>query len=643
MKLLRFLLAIYVMLVVAACFGDDTSSKKHVGILRNGAKMEKKVSFKTKGLNPTKVIVRADGTSIRLGGCKRPDKQVFTKAPSFQAKYKAGELPAKVDLRKYMTKVENQGQIGSCTANATAGAYEYIIKRYKGISNFDASRLFIYYNTRALEHQENNDNGSAICDAIKTVTKDGVCSEKIWPYTNVTKNFKKKPSSDSYQDAKENKIIKSKHINTNLDEWKSALAEGYPIVFGIDVFSSIENPRGGKVPNPKSNERNEGGHAMCCVGYSDADRVFIVRNSWGEQWGDKGYGYFSYDYIMNKKYNSGDSWIIYDVTTGGESHGGKDSDAWSDDKTSIFTYDDEFSRMNDATWEKLNNECGDYDMSYRLAALCIAGGAGDEFLSDEECKVAETKLQHLYKLFNINYSASKVIDKCLDVFDENFINETVKIVTRYFSKNARNAIANDMYAIAKADELLDSEDEWLKQIIGSWISKTNDDGGNGGNNRDDDDDDDDYGYDDDDDDDYGYDDDDDDDYGYDDDDDDDDDYWDNDYNDYDYDYDDYYDDYDDDYDDDDYYDYYDDYDDDYDYYDYYDDDYYYDDYDDYYNYDDDYYDDYYDDDYYDDYSDYDCSGGGYYGKSNGSKSNGGKGKAKQKDSQSSQSQKTKTK
>jgi C1A family cysteine protease len=630
MKQLRFLAVILAMIAMAACFGGDTSTgKKHVGILRNGAKMEKKVTFKTKGINPTKVIVRADGTRIRLGGCNRPDKQVFSKAPSYRAKYKGGQLPKKVDLRQYMTKVEDQGDIGSCTANATAGAYEYILKRYKGI-NFDISRLFLYYNSRAIENEVNDDCGAIIANVIKTISKDGVCDEKKWPYTNVTKNFKKKPSQDCYTDAKNNRVIKCQHVNTNLEEWKSALAEGHPIIFGVDVFGDIYNARNGKVPTPSGNKRSDGGHAMCCVGYSDVDRVFIVRNSWGVQWGDKGYGYFSYDYLMNKKFNSGDSWIIFEVSTGGNDKNNNDSDAWSNDNNSIFTYDDEFSKMDDATWKKLNDECGDYDMSYRLAALCIAGGAGDETLSDEEAKVAETKLQHLYKLFNLNYSASKVIDKCIDVFDEDFINETVKIVTRYFSKNARNAIAKDMYAIAKADELLDSEDEWLKQLIGNWIIQTNDDNNdtddNGGRDNDDD-----YSYDDDNDDDYGYDDDDDDDYGYDDDDDedfwgnDDEDFWDDDYDDYDYDYDDYYDDYDYDdyydYDDDDYDDYYDDYDycDDEDYYD--DEDYeydYYDDYEDYYNYDDEYY-----DDYYDDYSGYDCcTDGYYYGSKSKSKSKG---------------------
>ncbi|MBO7566189.1 MAG: C1 family peptidase, partial [Bacteroidales bacterium] len=494
MKQLKYLLVILVMLV-AACFGDDTPKKGHVGILRNGAKMQKKTVMMTKGVGAGKVIIRADGTAIKVGGCRRPDKQIFSKAPSFKAKYKAGELPKKVDLRQFMTRVEDQGTLGSCTANATAGAYEYVLKRYKGITNFDVSRLFLYYNSRALDNLVNEDAGALISNVIKTISKDGICSEKTWPYTNIMKNFKKKPSQNCYDEAKDNRAIKCQHINTNLNEWKSALAEGHPIIFGIDIFKSIYNVRNGIVPNPPSNSRSEGGHAMLCVGYSDPDRVFIIRNSWGEQWGDRGYGYISYDYMMNKRYNGGDSWVIYEVSTGDDKTNINDTDAWNNDDKTIFSYDDEFSKMDESTWKKLTDECGDYDMSYRLAALCIAGGAGDELLSDEECKVAETKLQHLYKLFNINYSASKVIDKCLDVFDGDFIDETIQIVGRYFSKNAKNAIAKDMYAIAKADKLEDSEDQWLKQLVGSWIidTPTPDDGGNtpddGGN--------DDYDYDDD--------------------------------------------------------------------------------------------------------------------------------------------------
>jgi C1A family cysteine protease len=93
------------------------------------------------------------------------------------------------------------------------------------------------------------------------------------------------------------------------------LAEGYPIIFGIALFEGFDNCQkyGGVVPMPSPDEASRaahGLHAMLCVGYSEADEMFIVRNSWGEEWGDKGYCYMPYQYVINEKFNLGDSWII---------------------------------------------------------------------------------------------------------------------------------------------------------------------------------------------------------------------------------------------------------------------------------------------------------------------------------------------
>ena len=231
-----------------------------------------------------KVVSRADGSVFVMGSCRVSAPSAD--APRYSASLKASELPPKVDLRKFMPPVEDQGQVGSCTANATAGAYEYLLRRNQGVDDYDISRLFLYYNARVMENCADRDSGAIIGDVFKSLNQQGVCSEKTWPY--IESKFKDKPSREAYEEATKNKISKYECVGRDLNAWKSALAEGYPIVFGVTTYPSFQNPRNGHISMPGRNEQNTGGHAMCCVGYSDPDRVFIVRNSWGHQWGDGG-------------------------------------------------------------------------------------------------------------------------------------------------------------------------------------------------------------------------------------------------------------------------------------------------------------------------------------------------------------------
>ena len=137
-------------------------------------------------------IVRADGKILNTGGClcsaPRPDIPVYS-----STRYKASQLPKKVDLRPFMTAIENQGQINSCTANATVGALEYLV-RTKYNAEVDFSRLFVYYNARAARGQSNVDEGSCICDAVDSLKKIGICTEDIWP--NEKRLVLKKPNRD---------------------------------------------------------------------------------------------------------------------------------------------------------------------------------------------------------------------------------------------------------------------------------------------------------------------------------------------------------------------------------------------------------------------------------------------------------------
>lgn len=222
------------------------------------------------------------------------------------------KLPNIVDLRPLMTPVEDQGQTSSCVANAVVGAYEYWVKKATRQDD-DISRLFVYYNARWRDGSQDKDEGSVIQLAMEGLAKFGACSEKVWPFDK--KLLLQKPGADAYKDAAPRRVQDMAQVPLTVEAWKQALAEGKPIVFGCLLFDSFDqcNARGGVVPMPAPEDlsrKSHSGHAMCAVGYSDTEKVFIVRNSWGSKWGDKGYCYMPYDYLMNSRFNDGDCWVF---------------------------------------------------------------------------------------------------------------------------------------------------------------------------------------------------------------------------------------------------------------------------------------------------------------------------------------------
>lgn len=217
-------------------------------------------------------------------------------------------LPVKIDLRKHCSPVEDQGQLGSCTANALAGALEFLeLKQNQPL--VDLSRLFIYYNERVIEHSVRQDAGAMLRDGIKSLAKQGVCSETAWPY--VISRFAKKPSPPCYAQAKQHTIANYQRLS-NTDEMRACLASGYPFVFGFTVYESFESgavARTGILNMPKTSERAIGGHAVCAVGYDDVAQRFIVRNSWGSTWGKGGYFTMPYAYLADRNLSE-DFWTM---------------------------------------------------------------------------------------------------------------------------------------------------------------------------------------------------------------------------------------------------------------------------------------------------------------------------------------------
>jgi C1A family cysteine protease len=217
-------------------------------------------------------------------------------------------LPAAVDLRPLCSPVEDQGNLGSCTGNALVGAVEFLEKKNK-VPFLDLSRLFVYYNERVIEHSTQSDSGAMIRDGIKTLAKQGVCTEKKWPY--IESKFAVKPAPPCYKEALSHQIISYQRILA-LNEMRACLAAGFPFVFGFTVYESFESQQvatSGVVSMPKKGERVVGGHAVLAVGYSDASKRFVVRNSWGTGWGKKGYFTIPYAYLSDRNL-SDDFWTI---------------------------------------------------------------------------------------------------------------------------------------------------------------------------------------------------------------------------------------------------------------------------------------------------------------------------------------------
>jgi C1A family cysteine protease len=217
-------------------------------------------------------------------------------------------LPSSADLRATCSPVEDQGQLGSCTANALAGALEFLEEKDK-VKFSDLSRLFIYYNERVIEHTPKTDSGGMLRDGIKALAQQGVCAESLWPYT--ISQFAIKPPVKCYQDGLKHTITSYERLQT-LQDMRACLASGFPFVFGFTVYEAFETPtvaKTGIVPMPSPSERALGGHAVLAVGYDDAAQTFLARNSWGPDWGIEGYFKMPYAYLENRNL-SDDFWTV---------------------------------------------------------------------------------------------------------------------------------------------------------------------------------------------------------------------------------------------------------------------------------------------------------------------------------------------
>jgi papain like protease len=411
------------------------------------------------------IIQRGDDSARRVSGYKFATPRLGTK------KY-GGErlgnraLPPKVDLRPHLTTIENQGETNSCVANAVAGAYEYLVKRYLDEDAYDVSRLFIYYNARAIEGDDIEDTGSIIADAIEGLKQHGACSEETWPFD--TKAINAAPSEEAYAEAKHFVIEDTEAVPTDLEAWKSCLAEGYPIIFGIMLYKSFDAQRQkGLVPMPTDNEAARGthaGHAMLCVGYSDADKVFIVRNSWGPDWGDSGYCYIPYRYLISDKHNGGDSWIIRRLETLEV-----DEHTWGSHSSVIEELSHALADMDEKAYHALLDDMGDVPLETRLGLLFLQAAGADGDVSDVELEGVSTYLGEVLEAMGLRLKPEKVLKHCLKSIDNaELLEETIELLGNHLSKAALAGIVARLEEVVSSDELSEDEESFLDTLIEAW-------------------------------------------------------------------------------------------------------------------------------------------------------------------------------
>ena len=203
-----------------------------------------------------------------------------------------------VDLRKGFSSIRNQGGLGACTSFSMASIFEYILNQGDITKNHCLSPRFLYYNVcdKSIDGTI-IDKGSSFYSNIHSLGSMGICEENLCPYDD---KFNTKPSEEAFEEAKGRLVTKALNVDVSHRALTAALTEGYPIGISLKVFNSFGHGKKGFVFRPSDKElagSNYGYHAMVICGYSENEKIYIVRNSWGEAFGDKGYCYIPFSYI----------------------------------------------------------------------------------------------------------------------------------------------------------------------------------------------------------------------------------------------------------------------------------------------------------------------------------------------------------
>lgn len=248
----------------------------------------------------------------------------------------SASLPASVDLRMWCSAIEDQQDLGSCTAQAGAGLIEFYERKAYG-THIEVSRLFLYKVTRNLLGWT-GDTGAYLSTTMAAMTLFGAPPEKYWPYTTArpspssappVPDFDMEPPAFCYAFGQNYQSIYYYRLDQSgvkpadlLQRIKSYLAGNMPSMFGFTVYSSYQySGTNGHFPFPCPNESAVAGHAVVAVGYDDAKKIknpicgkettgaLLIRSSWGTEWGEKGYGWLPYEYVLQGQ--ADDFWTLF--------------------------------------------------------------------------------------------------------------------------------------------------------------------------------------------------------------------------------------------------------------------------------------------------------------------------------------------
>lgn len=241
-----------------------------------------------------------------FGWINRPD---IVPEFKYEAPHRFKALPSIIDLEPACPQIYEQETLGSCTSQAVSALAQFIMMK-NGLGNWMPSRLAIYWYTRFQIKIVDLDHGASLYDSMQTLVKFGVPHENLWPYD--VKNFRTKPSKPVWSDGYWHNIDVPYAVDQSVRAIRNRLYDGYPVVFGFNVFDSFEvTSKTGKLPMPSQSESIHFGHGVMAVGYNDRIKCIKVRNSWGPKWANNGHFWMPYDFIDNMNYCS-DFWTAHD-------------------------------------------------------------------------------------------------------------------------------------------------------------------------------------------------------------------------------------------------------------------------------------------------------------------------------------------
>lgn len=310
------------------------------------------------------------------------------------------------DIRNGFSTIRNQGNQGSCVSFSLVSIIEFYLN--SSVNKRDFSESFLYYNARAITNETEKDEGVAIEYALQSLKDNGVCVEELCPYDENTFNLK--PSEDAYKEATNRRIDGAQKVGNSLNEIKSALSEGYPIIGSFRVFKSLEKNTDGLVLYPTEEELAEEPkyHAMVICGYNDANKYFIVRNSWGSRFGHNGYCYIPYSYVRDSNLTRGLYLVKMDKKSD-ISVISKDIDK-PEDFSPRFSYEVNRNRISEETYLLKEERAALHEAIIALRnviARIMANTDVNDYIQDIDEKIEDTKKQ-IVNIENSNKKISKI-------------------------------------------------------------------------------------------------------------------------------------------------------------------------------------------------------------------------------------------